>query len=80
MPAVSTEVLQGTIRNLYRCESTWVQAVPVTETFHGETVWDGEVQVFDLIDFTEAQRAYAWSFEVTRADGGGSPSYPASRL
>lgn len=39
--------------------------MPITETFEGQTVWDGDVQVFDLIDCPEASRAYAWSFETT---------------
>lgn len=38
--------------------------MPVTETFKGETVWDGAVQVFDLIDHPTARRAYAWSHAV----------------
>jgi hypothetical protein len=38
--------------------------VPVTETFEGQTVWDGDVQVFDLIDCAEADRSYAWSYET----------------
>ena len=38
--------------------------MPVTETFKGETVWDGAVQIFDLIDHPTAQRAYAWSHAV----------------
>jgi hypothetical protein len=36
--------------------------VPVTETFNGQTVWDGEVQVFDLIAHPTAKHAYAWSY------------------
>ena len=68
MPEVSTEALQDAIRNLHGCESTWVEAVPVRETFNGETVWDGEVQVFDLIDSSEAPRAYAWTSTVDGSD------------
>ena len=43
------------------CEATWVESVPVTETFSGETVWTGEVQVFELRGHPGAARAYAWS-------------------
>jgi hypothetical protein len=34
------------------------------ETWEGETVWDGEVQVFDLDGHPEASRCYAWSHET----------------
>lgn len=56
--------MQDAIRNLHGCGSRFVESVPVTETFNGETVWDGEVQVFDLIDCLAARQAYAWSHAV----------------
>jgi hypothetical protein len=28
--------------------------------FRGETVWQGDVEVFDLIGHPKAKRAYAW--------------------
>ena len=64
MPEVSTEALQDAIRHLHGCESRHVASVPVTETFEGQTVWNGDVQVFDLIDCPEAACAYAWSYET----------------
>ena len=33
------------IRNLHGCKATWVESVPVKETFQGEIFWEGEVQV-----------------------------------
>ena len=64
MTEVSTKALRNAIRNLHGCESTWAQAVRVKETFQGEIVWEGLVQVFDLIDHPEAKRCYAWSHAV----------------
>ncbi len=58
---VSVEGLRKAIRNLHGCDSTWIQAVRVKETFKGETVWDGLVQIFDLVDHQQAVRCYAWS-------------------
>jgi hypothetical protein len=46
---VSAKALQEAIQNMHGCDSTWVEAVPVRETFLSETVWEGTVQVFDLI-------------------------------
>ncbi len=61
---VSTEVLAQAIRDLHGCDSTWVESVPVKVTFEGETVWEGEVQVFDLQDHPSAKRCYAWSHAI----------------
>jgi len=54
--------LQDAIRHLHGCEATWLESVPVTETFGSETVWEGEVQVFELHGHANAERAYAWSY------------------
>jgi hypothetical protein len=34
---------------------------PVHETFQGQTVWAGEVEVFDLVGHPKAKRCYAWA-------------------
>jgi len=33
----------------------------VHEVFNGQTVWQGEVEVFDLTGHPKAKRCYAWS-------------------
>jgi hypothetical protein len=53
--------LRDAIRRLHGCESRYVEAVPVTETHEGGTVWSGIVHVLDLIDCPKADRAYAWA-------------------
>ena len=35
--------------------------MPVHEVFQGKTVWQGDVEVFDLAGHTKAKRCYAWS-------------------
>ncbi len=58
--------LLDAIRHLEGCEATWVESVPVHETSGTETVWAGEVQVFDLVKHPKGvQRAYAWSHATT---------------
>ena len=64
MTEVSVEALKEAIKNLHGCDSVWVEAVPVHETFEGETVWEGSVQVFDLKGHPTAKRCYAWSHAV----------------
>ena len=65
MAEVSTEALHAAIRNLHGCDSTWIGAIPVTETFKGKTVWDGVVQVFELHGHPAATRCYVWSHATT---------------
>lgn len=64
MNEVALATIQEAIRNLHGCESNWVEAVPVEETFKGKTVWSGTLQVFDLIDHPTVSRCYAWSHAV----------------
>jgi hypothetical protein len=33
----------------------------VHEVFRGKTVWEGDVEVFELIGHPKAKRGYAWS-------------------
>ena len=35
--------------------------MPVKETFKGQTVWEGIVEVFDLVGHPTAHRVYAWA-------------------
>lgn len=65
MDDAGNEALQDAIRHMHGCGSTWVESVPVHEAFNGEVVWDGEVQVYDLIGHPQAKRAYAWSHSTT---------------
>ncbi len=39
------------------------ERVSVVETFEGETVWEGEVLVFDLQGHPTAQRCYCWEVD-----------------
>ena len=55
------EELRDTIRQLHGAEAQHVESVPVKKTFHGKTVWEGVVEVFDLIGHPAAFRAYAWT-------------------
>ena len=56
--------LQDVIRKLHGVESEHVESVPVKETFQGKTVWEGIVEVFELMGHPKASRVYAWSHET----------------
>jgi hypothetical protein len=61
MDPAGTEALQQAIRHMHGCDSVWIESVPIHETHEGKTVWQGEVQIFELVDNPKAKRAYAWS-------------------
>ena len=48
------------ISQLHGCDSTWFKTVPVHETFQGQTVWEGDVEVFK-VNHAKTDTAYAWS-------------------
>ncbi len=64
MTNVPIEALQSAIRDLHGCESTHAYSVPVKETFEGQTVWEGIVEVFALQGHPTATRCYVWSHAV----------------
>src|SRR5689334_21233018 len=63
MDPAGIATLQQAIRQLHGRESPWLHSVPVVEKHDGQTVWDGEVQVFAVKGHPKATRAYAWSPE-----------------
>jgi hypothetical protein len=52
--------LEAVILNLHGATASHLETVPVTETFQGKTVWEGEVEVFRLRGHPKAKKAYAW--------------------
>jgi hypothetical protein len=60
----SKKELKKAILHLHGCKSKWVESVPVKEVFQDQTVWEGVVEVFDLLDHPTAKRCYAWSYLV----------------
>ena len=58
------EELQNAIQNLHGCKSSWIESVPIKEVFKGQTVWEGNVQVFQLINHPSTSKCYAWSYIV----------------
>ena len=58
------EELRDVIRRVHGVESTHVESVPVKEIFKGETVWEGIVEVFDLVGHPTASRVYAWAHDT----------------
>jgi hypothetical protein len=53
--------LRIAIAQLHGCQSVYLKTTHIHETFQGKTVWNGDVEVFSLIDHPTAHRAYAWA-------------------
>lgn len=53
------------VEHLHKCRAEHSATVPVREVFRGETVWHGDVEVYDITGHPKAKRCYAWS----HADG-----------
>jgi hypothetical protein len=54
--------LRETFKKLHGCEAKHVETVPVIERWKGKTVWEGDVEVFDLTGHPKAKRGYAWAY------------------
>jgi|SRR5215207_2829509 len=62
--------LRDAIKRLHGCESKHLTTAAVVETFQGETVWKGEVEIFSLIDHPTAKRCFAWAHATGEDDKG----------
>ena len=62
--------LQLAIEHLHGCAAKYHETVPVHEVFRGQTVWQGDVEVFDLTGHAKAKRAYGWSHKEGKDDQG----------
>jgi hypothetical protein len=58
------ERLRKAIRDLHGADATHLRSEHVHETFQGQTVWEGIVEVFALKGHPSAELAYAWSHET----------------
>ena len=54
------EELQATFLNLHGCTAKYLETVPVSEEFQGQIIWEGEVEVFELLDHPKAKIGYGW--------------------
>jgi hypothetical protein len=62
------EAIQDAIRKIHGCESRHIESVPVNEQFGGQTIWQGVVEVFELINHSKAKTCYAWGHHTDTKD------------
>jgi len=60
MNELSIDGFRHAIRTMHGSECQLVGRQRVHELFEGETVWQGEVLIFDLLDNPLSTRCYAW--------------------
>src|SRR5882672_7437297 len=66
MDPAGIPALLDAIRHLHGCEARHVETVRVDERSpNGETVWQGDVEAFELVGHGTATRAYAWTEATT---------------
>jgi hypothetical protein len=61
--------IQSVFLKLHGCEATYVETVPVVEKFQGKTIFQGDVEVFDLVGHPKASRGYGWGYTTTESGG-----------
>jgi hypothetical protein len=61
--------IQSVFLKLHGCDAAYVETVPVEEVFQGETIWQGDVEVFDLRGHPKAKRGYGWGYTTTDEGG-----------
>ena len=62
--------IQSVFLKLHGCDATYVETVPVVEEFQGETIWQGDVEVFELLGHPKAKRGYGWGHVTGEHDQG----------
>jgi hypothetical protein len=64
--------IQAVFSKLHNCDADYVETVPVVEEFQGETIFQGDVEVFDIRGHPKATRGYGWGYVTTE---GGARRY-----
>ncbi len=65
MNEIAVSEFQHAIQETHGASSEFVERVYVVEEFEGDTVWEGEVLVFELLNHPTAQYCYAWEVDGT---------------
>jgi hypothetical protein len=55
--------LAAVVRQTHNCDAVHCETVLVHETMDGQTVWKGDVEVFELSGHAEAKKCYAWLYQ-----------------
>jgi len=57
------KTLSEAVTAMHGCDCLHLETVHVHETHAGKTVWEGDVEVFELVGHSQAVRAFTWGWE-----------------
>ena len=57
------EKIQNAVEKACNSTVTHVGSVPVHDSYQGETVWEGVVEVFGIETHPKAKTCYGWSYQ-----------------
>lgn len=57
------EAIQDAIGKGYHCKAKHIKTVPVYLKHEGQTMWEGEVEIFEVTGHPTAKKCYGWGFE-----------------
>jgi hypothetical protein len=60
--------IQAAFLKLHGCDAVYLETVPVVEEFQGKTIWQGDVEVFELEGHPKATRGYGWGHSTGKHD------------
>ena len=63
MNEIGVFAFHDAIRETHGARSQLIERVSVVETFEDDTVWEGEVLVFGLLDHPSTSKCYAWEVD-----------------
>jgi|SRR5215213_1615681 len=61
--------IQSVFLKVHGCEAIYAETVPVVEEYQGETIWQGDVEVFDVTGHPKAKRGHGWGYTITESGG-----------
>ena len=60
--------LKLALEHLHGCSAHHLRTERVHEVFHGQTVWQGDVEIFEIAGHPKAKRAYGWAHAAGKDD------------
>jgi len=53
---------------MHQATAKHIETVAVRKVLQGRTIWEGDIEVFDLVDHPRAKRCFAWSHAVEKGN------------
>ena len=60
--------LAAAVSNMHGCPCSHSDDAIVREMIDGKIVWNGKVEIFDLVNHPKATKAFAWAFKDEKGE------------